>query len=89
MKMFPQIKFHQEYSDLVITAEVPVIPIDDVDLILVVRYGEEREVVTSPVGITSESFPLICDAIWDRYQTDRSHFWIMQALGQLSLKITA
>lgn len=87
--MFPQVKFHQEYPDLVITAEVPVIPIDDCPLLLEIRYGEEREVVTSPVGITSESFPLICDAIWDRYQTDRSHFWIMQALGQLSLEMKA
>lgn len=87
--MFPQVKFHQEYPDLVITAEVPVIPIDDVDLILVVRYDQEREVVTSPVEITSESFPLICDAIWDRYQSDRSHFWITKALGQLSLEMKA
>ncbi|MDV7341846.1 hypothetical protein RYZ26_19780 [Terasakiella sp. A23] len=87
--MLPQVQFHQEYSDLVITAEVPVIPIGDCSLLLVIRYGEEREVVTSPVGITSESFPLICDAIWDGYQTDRSHFWIMDALGQLSLELNA
>lgn len=85
--MFPQVKFHQEYPDLVITAEVPVIPIDDCPLLLVIRYGEEREVVTSPVEITEESFVSICDAIWDRYQTDRSHFWIMDALGELSLEM--
>ncbi|WP_135074928.1 hypothetical protein [Terasakiella sp. SH-1] len=87
--MFPQVKFHQEYPDLIITAEIPVIPIDDCPLLLVIRYGEEREVVTSPVEITTESFPLICGAIWDRYHTDPSHFWIMEALGQLSLKIKA
>jgi hypothetical protein len=87
--MVPQIKFHQEYPDLVITAEVPVIPIDDCPLLLVIRYGEEREVVTSPVEITEESFVSICDAIWHRYQSDRSHFWIMDALGQLSLELNA
>ncbi|WP_135080546.1 hypothetical protein [Terasakiella sp. SH-1] len=87
--MFPQVKFHQEYLDLVITAEVPVIPIDDCPLLLVIRYGEEREVVTSPVEITAESFPLICDAIWDSYQSDRSHLWIMKALDRLSLEMKA
>ncbi|WP_156950781.1 hypothetical protein [Terasakiella pusilla] len=87
--MFPQVKFHQEYSDLVITTEVPGIPIDDVDLILVVRYDQEREVVTSPVKITAASFVSICDAIWHRYQSDRSDFWIMEALGQLSLELNA
>ncbi|NVJ93213.1 MAG: hypothetical protein HWE34_16230 [Methylocystaceae bacterium] len=87
--MVPQIKFHQEYPDLFITAEIPVIPIEDCPLLLVIRYGEEREVVTSPVEITAESFVSICDAIWDRYQSDRSHFWIMDALGQLSRQMNA
>lgn len=40
--MVPQVKFHQEYPDLVITAEVPVIPIDDCSLLLEIRYGEDE-----------------------------------------------
>ena len=87
--MFPVIKFRQEYDDLVITAEVPVIDFDDCDLLLVVRYDDERHVITSPVEITGESFPLVCRAIDHAYRSERGDFWIMKALGELSLQMKA